>query len=70
MADAPFNDPHHYVDWLLTVPVLHIELILLMELLKHETVELGWKLGEASAIMVTIGYPGGAQDDLRVRWIG
>merc|ERR1712061_505600 len=68
LSGAPFNDAYRYVDWLLTVALLLIELILVMKLPKEETVELGWKLGVASAIMVALGYPGEIQDDLSVRW--
>ena len=30
LSGAPFNDAYRYVDWLLTVPLLLIELILVM----------------------------------------
>jgi len=68
VSGAPFNDAYRYVDWLLTVPLLLIELILVMKLPKDETVALSWKLGIASAVMVALGYPGEIQDDLSVRW--
>jgi len=68
VSGAPFNDAYRYVDWLLTVPLLLIELILVMKLPQEETVALGWKLGLASAVMVALGYPGEIQDDLFVRW--
>jgi len=68
VSGAPFNDAYRYVDWLLTVPLLLIELILVMKLPKAETVALSWKLGLASALMVALGYPGEIQDDLSVRW--
>jgi len=64
----PFNDAYRYVDWLLTVPLLLIELILVMKLPKDETVALAWQLGLAAAIMVSLGYPGEIQDDTSVRW--
>jgi bacteriorhodopsin len=67
-SGAPFNDAYRYVDWLLTVPLLLIELILVMKLPKDQTASLSWKLGTASAIMVALGYPGEIQDDLSVRW--
>lgn len=69
VSGAPFNDAYRYVDWLLTVPLLLIELILVMKLPKGETVALSWKLGVSSAIMVGLGYPGEIQDDLATRWI-
>merc|ERR1712113_851381 len=69
LSGAPFNDAYRYVDWLLTVPLLLIELILVMKLPKEETVKLSWNLGVASAVMVAIGYPGEIQENLLVRWI-
>merc|ERR1712124_177873 len=56
-------------DWLLTVPLLLIELILVMELPAEETKSLSVNLGVASAVMVALGYPGEIQDDLAMRWI-
>lgn len=69
LSGAPFNDAYRYVDWLLTVPLLLIELILVMRLPQSETVSMGWKLGVSSAVMVALGYPGEIQDDLNQRWI-
>ncbi|CAE8655359.1 unnamed protein product [Polarella glacialis] len=68
LTGAPFNDGYRYVDWLLTAPLLLIELILVMKLPQQETVSLSWKLGLASALMVALGYPGEIQEDLSVRW--
>merc|ERR1711935_1139890 len=68
LTGSPFNDAYRYVDWLLTVPLLLIELILVMKLPQEETVALGWKLGLASALMVALGYPGEIQNDLSTRW--
>merc|ERR1711870_209333 len=69
LSGNPFNDAYRYVDWLLTVPLLLIELILVMRLPKAETVSLGWKLGVSSALMVALGYPGEIQDDPAARWM-
>jgi len=66
---APFNDAYRYVDWLLTVPLLLIELILVMGLPAEETASLAWKLGLSSGLMVALGYPGEIQDDNSARWI-
>merc|ERR1712151_674749 len=68
LTGAPFNDAYRYVGWLLTVPLLLIELILVMKLPNAETVKLSWNLGVASAVMVALGYPGEIQDTLWVRW--
>jgi bacteriorhodopsin len=53
-----FNDAYRYVDWLLTVPLLLIELILVMRLSESETMSKSMKLGAAAALMVVLGYPG------------
>jgi len=69
LTGAPFNDAYRYVDWLLTVPLLLIELILVMGLPAEETKSKSWKLGVASAVMVALGYPGEIQDNPGGRWL-
>lgn len=54
----PFNDAYRYVDWLLTVPLLMVELILVMKLSRQETISKATKLGLAAALMIVLGYPG------------
>ena len=68
LAGAPFNDAYRYADWLLTVPLVLIELILVMRLLAQQTKRLSWSLGLASALMVALGHSGEIQDNLLVRW--
>lgn len=62
-----FNDAYRYVDWLLTVPLLLIELILVMRLSSTETVSKAMKLGFAAALMIVLGYPGEIADDNSTR---
>jgi bacteriorhodopsin len=64
-----FNDAYRYVDWLLTVPLLMIELILVMRLSRKETVSKASRLAILAAIMVVLGYPGEISDDAGTRWI-
>ena len=64
-----FNDAYRYVDWLLTVPLLLVELILVMRLSKSETLSKGLRLGLLAAIMVLLGYPGEISSDAGVRWL-
>jgi bacteriorhodopsin len=64
-----FNDAYRYVDWLLTVPLLLIELILVMRLSKEESRSKSWRLGGLAAIMIVLGYPGEVAADLTTRWI-
>jgi bacteriorhodopsin len=53
-----FNDAYRYVDWLLTVPLLMIELILVMRLSREETIRKASWLAGLAALMIALGYPG------------
>lgn len=64
-----FNDAYRYVDWLLTVPLLLIELILVMRLPQAETVAKATKLGLLAALMVVLGYPGEISAVPGTRWL-
>lgn len=57
-SGEPFNDAYRYVDWLLTVPLLVVELVLVMDLPEGESGPLAAKLGFAAALMIVLGYPG------------
>ncbi|MFP4125902.1 MAG: bacteriorhodopsin-like [Alphaproteobacteria bacterium] len=59
---VPFNDAYRYVDWLLTVPLLLVELILVMNLPRQETISKGVRLGGLAALMIVLGYPGEVSD--------
>ena len=67
---AGFNDAYRYVDWLLTVPLLLIELVLVMRLSREETVSKATRLGFAAALMIALGYPGeiAADNATRALW--
>jgi bacteriorhodopsin len=65
----PFNDAYRYVDWLLTVPLLLIELILVMRLSDSETWSKGTRLGGLAALMVILGYPGEVSQIAYTRWL-
>ena len=62
-----FNDAYRYVNWLLTVPLLLLGLILVMRLARGETISKGVRLGAAAALMIALGYPGEVSDDNIVR---
>jgi bacteriorhodopsin len=64
-----FNDAYRYVDWLLTVPLLLIELILVMRLSDDETISKSTKLGAAAALMIILGYPGEIATDFNTRFL-
>lgn len=71
VTGARFVAEYRYVDWLLTVPLLLIELILVMRLTRSETVSKSITLGGAAALMIILGYPGevsGGIDGTRFLW--
>jgi len=68
-TDVKFNDAYRYVDWLLTVPLLLVELILVMRLSPSESTRKAVKLGVLAALMVGLGYPGEISTDASTRWL-
>merc|ERR1711934_1201412 len=71
LTGVPFNDAYRYMDWLLTVPLLLIEIVFVMKLSDEETKKKAITLGWASGLMICIGYPGElvTEGDLGVRWL-
>lgn len=57
-SGKPFNDAYRYADWLLTVPLLVIELIAVMSLTQGHSRSLMTRLGVAAVAMIALGYPG------------
>ena len=55
---VPFNDAYRYMDWLLTVPLLLIEILLVMNLDADTYSSKAWNLGLGSALMIVSGYYG------------
>lgn len=53
-----FNEAYRYVDWLLTVPLLLVEVIAVLALAKEVSRSLIMRLVPASAAMIALGYPG------------
>jgi bacteriorhodopsin len=63
----PFNDAYRYVDWLLTVPLLLIELVLVMNLARERSGPMLTRLAIAAALMIATGYPGEVSGDIGTR---
>ncbi|MFP7761970.1 bacteriorhodopsin [Marisediminicola sp. LYQ134] len=64
---ASFNEGYRYVDWLLTVPLLLVELVAVLALARSVQTGLLLRLIPASALMIALGYPGEISDDLGTR---
>merc|ERR1712070_947529 len=63
-----FNDAYRYMDWLLTVPLLLIEIVLVTKLSPEETKKQSLRLGVLSGLMILNGYPGESSGDASTRW--
>merc|ERR1712178_312617 len=70
LTGVPFNDAYRYMDWLLTVPLLLMEIVLTMKLSPEESSSYCRQLGVTSAAMIAVGYPGELviTGDLSKRW--
>ena len=59
---TPFNEGYRYVDWLLTVPLLLAELVVVLKLAKGRTRSLVVRLSGAAIAMILLGWPGEIAD--------
>lgn len=59
---VPFNEGYRYVDWLLTVPLLLAELVVVLKLAKSQTRSLLVRLTIAAIAMILLGWPGEVSD--------
>lgn len=55
---AAFNDFYRYADWILTVPLLMVELVAVLRLPAAKATSLLSRLVVAAAAMIALGYPG------------
>lgn len=71
LTGVPFNDAYRYMDWLLTVPMLLMEIVLVMNLGSDEASKKCTTLGISSAVMIILGYPGEliVEGNLSTRWM-
>jgi bacteriorhodopsin len=65
-----FNEAYRYVDWLLTVPLLLVEVIAVLALAATVSKSLIMRLVPASAAMIALGYPGeiSTNQDQQIIW--
>jgi len=70
LTGVPFNDAYRYMDWLLTVPLLLLEILLVCKLEPGTFTCKAWTLGLGSALMIVSGYYGELiiTGDLAPRW--
>ncbi len=64
-----FNDFYRYADWILTVPLLMVELVTVLALSKDVARPLLFRLVVAAALMIGLGYPGEISQDWTTRLV-
>jgi len=68
-SETPFANGIRYVDWLITVPLLLTQLVLVLRLEREEARGLIRKLVVASIAMIALGYPGEVSDDTTTKLV-
>ena len=68
-AKGTFNEGYRYVDWILTVPLLLVEVIAVLALAKAAASSLINRLVPAAAAMIALGYPGELSSDTNTKII-
>ncbi len=68
-SGVPFLDSYRYADWLLTVPLLVVELVAVLALAKAKSRSLITKLSVAAVLMIAAGYPGEIATDAMTKHI-
>lgn len=66
---AVFNEAYRYMDWLITVPLLVVELVLVMGLVAARRRSLLVRLVPASFAMIALGYPGELSTSAGTQWL-
>lgn len=69
---SPFNNAYRYMDWVLTVPLLMLEIVLVMNFSEKEGKAKAANLAMAAELMICLGYPGERflqQETMGVRWM-
>ena len=62
-----FNEAYRYADWLLTVPLLLVELIAVLYITGSQRGSLIMKLVIAAVLMIVLGYPGEVSSSVPTR---
>jgi len=68
-ADWKMNEGYRYADWLITVPLLVIELLIVLGVADDLRRKLMWRLVPATALMIGLGYPGEISTDNGTKWL-
>jgi len=65
----PFNEAYRYADWLLTVPLLLVELVAVLHITGQQRSGMIARLVIAAVLMIVLGYPGEISSDVATRLV-
>ena len=68
-ADGEMNEGYRYADWLITVPLLIVELLIVLGVASVLRKKLMWQLLPASILMIALGYPGEISNSTGTKWL-
>jgi bacteriorhodopsin len=68
-ADGEMNEGYRYADWLITVPLLIVELLIVLGVTADRRRTLMTTLVPATVLMIGLGYPGEVSTDDGTKWI-
>ncbi|MEM9554556.1 MAG: bacteriorhodopsin [Acidobacteriota bacterium] len=68
-SGIPFNDAYRYADWIITVPLLLVELVAVLALTKDKAGPMLRNLIIASFAMIALGYPGEVSSASGTQWV-
>jgi bacteriorhodopsin len=68
-AEGTMNEGYRYADWLITVPLLIVELLVVLGVAADARRKLMTRLIPATALMIALGYPGETSTDNGTKWL-
>lgn len=68
-AEGVTNEGYRYADWLITVPLLVVELLIVLGVSASERQGLMRRLIPATVAMIALGYPGEISSDNGTKWL-
>ena len=68
-AEGTMNEGYRYADWLITVPLLIVELLVVLGVAADARRKLMIRLVPATALMIALGYPGETSTDNGTKWL-
>jgi len=68
-SEGEMNEGYRYADWLITVPLLVIELLIVLGVANEVRKGLMRELVPATVLMIALGYPGEVSSDNGTKWL-